>query len=201
MGPLSHYNLQQLSVLLVESNELNRKMVADVLRTMGVRRLHECADPGEGFETLCAEPVDLVFTDWSPDLDGIDLLQRIRRDPRSPDRFVPVVVISANTELKHIYRARDAGMTEFLAKPFKARLIYSRICAIIERHRVFIRNSSFFGPDRRRRRVRVEGPDRRTHANRAGVDRRVGGGPYAGPERRLGEPEFVDQDFRGDGRG
>ncbi len=47
--------------------------------------------------------------------------------------------------------ARDAGANEFLAKPFTAQLIYSRIQALIESHRPFIKCKVYFGPDRRRK--------------------------------------------------
>ena len=196
MGPLSNYNLQQLSVLVVEKHDTMRRILVRILHTMGMRDIRQAIDPDDGFEAFCEMPADLVFTDWAPGLDGIGLLRKIRMDAASPDPFVPVIVVSAHTELRHIYQARDAGMTEFLGKPFKAKLIYSRICAVIERHRVFIRNSSFFGPDRRRRRNRFDGPDRRRHINRAGFDRRSMAMPFSGSERRHGYPSFEESDRR-----
>lgn len=196
MGPLSHYDLHQLSVLVVEKHDTMRRILVGILHAMGLRDIRQATDPDAGFAAFRDAPADLVFTDWAPGLDGIRLLRRIRADDASPDPFAPVIVVSANTELRHIYQARDAGMTEFLGKPFKAKLIYARICAVIERHRVFIRNPSFFGPDRRRRRVRFEGPDRRRHANRAGFDRRSMAMPFAGAERRQGYPAFHEDDRR-----
>ena len=54
------------------------------------------------------------------------------------------------------------GMTQFLAKPVSAKTIYSRICAVIENPRPFIRISDFFGPDRRGFRNKLyDGLDRR----------------------------------------
>ena len=53
-------------------------------------------------------------------------------------------------------------MTEFLAKPVSAHTIYSRICALVENHRSFIRIADFFGPDRRRHQAeKYAGDDRR----------------------------------------
>jgi len=194
MGPLSNYNLQQLSVLVVEKHDTMRRILVGILHAMGMRDIRQATNPDDGFEAFCQMPADLVFTDWAPGLDGIGLLLKIRMNEASPDPFVPVIVVSAHTELRHIYEARDAGMTEFLGKPFKAKLIYSRICSVIERHRVFIRNRSFFGPDRRRR--RFDGPDRRRHVNRAGFDRRSLAMPFSGAERRHGYPTFEESDLR-----
>lgn len=50
-------------------------------------------------------------------------------------------------------KARDAGMTEFLVKPFSARSMARRITMVIENPRQFVRTDDFFGPDRRRHRI------------------------------------------------
>ena len=58
--------------------------------------------------------------------------------------------------------ARDAGVTEFLVKPFTAKDMYLRIEALIEKPRRFVDAENFFGPDRRRRVVKdYDGPFRR----------------------------------------
>ena len=87
-------------------------------------------------------------------------MQMIRKEKQSKNPFVPIIVLTANTEVRHILTARDAGMTEFLAKPISAGLIYARICLIIERQRLFIRCNGFFGPDRRSS-LELKGQDRR----------------------------------------
>ena len=96
----------------------------------------------------------------------MEFLSRVRQDLDSPNPFIPVVVCTANTELRHICIARDAGMTEYLAKPVSAHTIYSRICSLVENHRSFIRIAEFFGPDRRRHLDdRFSGKNRRQRLN------------------------------------
>tara|TARA_B110000046_G_scaffold82061_1_gene90315 strand:+ start:196 stop:363 length:168 start_codon:yes stop_codon:yes gene_type:complete len=41
-----------------------------------------------------------------------------------PNPFIPVIVLTANTGIKHVCEARDTGMGEFLAKPLSARMLY-----------------------------------------------------------------------------
>jgi DNA-binding response OmpR family regulator len=96
--------------------------------------------------------VDLILCDWAHGLDGMAFLNRLRHDEDTSDPFVPVIICTANTEYQHVCTARDQGMTEYLAKPVSAKSVYSRICAVIENTRPFIRVSDFFGPDRRRHR-------------------------------------------------
>jgi len=117
----------------------------------------------EAYESALQTTPDLILSDWSHDLDGIDFIHRIRLAADSPDPFVPIIVVTAKSTLKNVFEARDAGMTEFLAKPVSAQTIYNRICATIEHNRPFVRTTSFFGPDRRRRKGTFGGPERRQH--------------------------------------
>jgi two-component system, chemotaxis family, chemotaxis protein CheY len=145
----------------------------------------------EAFKIFQEESVDLILSDWAPGLDGITFINRVRRDIESPDPYVPIIMVTGNTELHHIYQARDAGMTEFLAKPISANLIYARIRSVIERHWIFIQSGDFFGPDRRRRRVGFKGRDQRDHVNYQGPDRRVEDLPFEGEEKRQGYTGFT----------
>ncbi len=155
------YDLKNISVLVVEDHDYMRKMIRDILFQWDIRQVHICKNPDDSFNRFQEVKIDLVITDWSPGLNGIHLLTRMRQDPDSPDPYVPVIIVTAHTDINHICIARDSGVTEFLAKPFSAKQIYERIRAVIERHRQFIRNSEFFGPDRRRRFDTYDGQERR----------------------------------------
>jgi DNA-binding response OmpR family regulator len=160
---LNNYNLQGISVLLVEQHDFMRRIIRQILRELGMRAIRETGDSDTAYQIFLKESVDLVLTDWAPGLDGIYLLDKIRKSTESPNPFVPIVVVTANTEVRHVCHARDHGMTEYLAKPVSAKLIYRRICTVIERHRVFIKNRDFFGPDRRRRALQWSGDERRLY--------------------------------------
>lgn len=70
----------------------------------------------------------------------------------TPNRAAPIIFAASHTLVWHVTSARDAGITEYLAKPISARIIYSRLCSVIERPRTFIEADNFVGPDRRRQR-------------------------------------------------
>lgn len=155
------YNLQKISVLVLEKHELIRNLFKDVFREFGVWDLHMTDCPKRAYRTFQDKPTDLIMTDWTPDFDGLGFLERIRKDHESPNPYVPVIVVSAHSEMPRVIRARDAGMHEFLVKPVSAKSIYARICSVVERNRPFVRCKDFFGPDRRRRQADYKGPDRR----------------------------------------
>ena len=83
------------------------------------------------------------------DWDGIELTRMIRNPDSFEDPRLPIVALTAYTEMKYVIAAMDAGITEFLCKPVSAIDLYRRIQNIIENPKPFIRTKTYFGPDRR----------------------------------------------------
>lgn len=160
---LPKYDISGLTVLILEQQSLMRDLMKQVFREFKVKNVHVTDDVDAAFQIFCETDVDLILTDWSHGIDGMGFLKNVRLHEDSPNPYVPVIVVTANTEIDHVFVARDTGMSEYLAKPVSANLIYSRICATIDSTRPFVRAGGFFGPDRRRRRVAFQGADRRTN--------------------------------------
>jgi len=81
----------------------------------------------------------------------MELVKKIRNDSASPDRFMPIIMVAAHSERPRIIAARDAGINEFVMKPVSARTLFSRLNAVIEHPRRYVRAGEYFGPDRRRK--------------------------------------------------
>ncbi len=174
-----NYDLSRLNVLMVDDFQPMRHILRGILKEFGVRRAWEASDGARAMETLKTTPMDLVITDYRMEpVDGITLTKMIRQGIDGVDPFLPILLITAYTEVKNILAARDAGVTEFLAKPFTAKLVYYRLRGVIENPRPFVRASEFFGPDRRRRSV----------GEYAGPDRRAAGARGDGAERKDQKP-------------
>ena len=158
------YNLERLNFLVVDDNRHMRSLVRSVLHALGARHIKEATDGADAYARLGTYAADIIICNWqmSP-MDGLEFVRLLRTDTDSPNPFVPVIMLTAHTEAKRVVEARDAGVTEFLAKPISASQLYSRISAIIKHPRPFVRAKSYVGPDRRRRQdPGFEGPERRT---------------------------------------
>lgn len=138
-------------------------LTRSILDIFGFKNVITAKDGEEAFQKFCYEKPDLVITDWIMDnMNGLELIERIRTDSASPDKYVPIILMTGYSNKGRVETARDCGMTEFLAKPFKARDLYTRIVQIVEKPRKFVKNENFFGPDRRRRKDEdYAGPVRR----------------------------------------
>ena len=158
---MKRYNLTKLEVMLVEDNAFMRRLMRGILRELGIRKVRDAEDFDTALNIHQVSGLDLVFTNWSPELNVLDFLKTVRRGDESPNPEVPIIVITAFTEVHHVLAGRDAGCNEFLAKPVSAETIYQRICNVIENQRPFIRSEHFVGPDRRRKNRPINHADRR----------------------------------------
>ncbi|MGB0683562.1 MAG: response regulator [Magnetovibrionaceae bacterium] len=163
---MAGYNLERLNFLVVDDNRHMRHLVKTILHALGVRQVAEAEDGAEALRELKSFPADIVICDWNMEpLDGMDFLRLVRTGSDSPNPYVPVVMLTGHTELSRVEEARDSGVNEFLAKPISAKALYSRIRALIDRQREFVRTKRYFGPCRRRRDVDYKGQDRRKPAD------------------------------------
>ena len=151
---MSECNLAGLNLLLVEDNEFVRKSLRAILRAFKVGGVSICSNGTEAIEFLKKVPegaLDLLIADYvMTPIDGLLLLRWLRNSKDSPNRFMPVIMMSGAADLHVVNAARDMGASEFLAKPFSIQSISEHILTAIANPRQFIATRDYFGPDRRR---------------------------------------------------
>jgi CheY-like chemotaxis protein len=152
-----------LNILLVDDNHHMRVLLSEILRAIGVTHIFEASDGAQGLQMMKGREIDIIMTDLSMQpLDGIDFTRLIRRSKDSPNPMCPIIMITGHSTLQRVHEARDAGVTEFMAKPLTAKGVVDRLHQVIENPRAFVRTSDYFGPDRRRRAdPHYQGPFRR----------------------------------------
>jgi two-component system chemotaxis response regulator CheY len=156
-------DLSALRFLIVDDSAEMRGLLTHMLNSLGARLFLEANDASEALEMLKVNHVDVIFTDWKMEpVDGIVFTRLVRTAPDSQFQMTPIIMISGYTEMHHVSEARNAGVTEFLAKPVSAQALYRRIEEVILRPRQFVRTETFTGPDRHRRSSKTyTGPRRR----------------------------------------
>jgi CheY-like chemotaxis protein len=117
-----------LTVLYIEGNLSNLRLVERVVSRRAGVRLISAMRPQLGLDLAAEHHPDLLLLDLHlPDLDGEEVLRRLRADPHTAD--VPVVVISADVRPEDIGRVLAAGARDYLAKP----LDVDRFRAVVDR--------------------------------------------------------------------
>jgi two-component system chemotaxis response regulator CheY len=147
---MKNYDLHNIKVLAVDDNDYVRVLLRRVLNSLGVSRVGEAKNGQDAYKQLHTSKPDIIFCDWEmKPLNGLEFIRMIRSSSDSPYPMVPVVMLSSYTEIRYVEEARDAGANGYLAKPISPKLLYQRICNVIENHGRFIRSETYIGPDRR----------------------------------------------------
>ena len=115
-------------LLVVEDDEPTRRTLRDYLVRRGYR-VDEAASAGEALRAWDARRPDLVLLDLGlPDLDGVDLIRRIRRAASTP-----IIVLSARGDERDKVAGLEAGADDYLSKPFSVGELEARIHAVMRR--------------------------------------------------------------------
>jgi len=144
--------MAQIGVLIADDDRRIALIVRQVLESLGFANIHAARDGEQALQMLRTEKIDMVITDWQMQpMDGISLVKYLRTMDDSPNRFIPIIMLTGNADRNDVETARDVGVTEFVVKPFSAKTLCDRIMILIENPRSFIMSRQFIGPDRRRR--------------------------------------------------
>jgi two-component system chemotaxis response regulator CheY len=170
------YKFDQLKVLVVDDNVHMRALLCRILHSLGIKTIYDATNAQEAWEIFALNPCDIMFLDWVlSGMNGVDFTEKVRNAPDSPNPFIPIVMISGYSSKECVNAARDAGVTEFLTKPVSSKAILSRLVAVIENPRPFVRTKTYFGPCRRRRAdLLYKGPERRVAQEETVVDAEKG---------------------------
>lgn len=159
------------TVLVVDDNDFFRNLIETMLRALdvGTIQITDCAE--KAIAELSKRQFDCVVTDWAMgSMDGLGLVRRIRTSDKIKKSDVPIIMCSAYTELERVIAARDAGVTEFLAKPISAAHLHDKLANALFADRAFISDENYIGPDRRRRKEQYSGPERRSKLSQESID-------------------------------
>jgi len=140
-----------LCVLLIEDNEHMRELLKRLLLAMGIKRIAEYTEGAQALSHLAEVKPDFILTDLSmTPMDGLQFTRAIRHHADELLCVTPIIMVTGHTERQRIHAARDAGVTEILAKPITTAGLYHRIDEIVHRPRPFVRAPNYCGPCRRR---------------------------------------------------
>lgn len=156
-------SFSKLDILVADPSHHMTTVVAQMLWHLRVHDVTEAQSSSEALELLRRRTFSVIMVDdvLAP-MDGIVLTRTLRTMVDNPNRDIPIIMMSAAPEASRITAARDAGITEFLRKPFAAQHVATRLTSILNAPRQFIEAEAYVGPDRRRRRLEIDGPDRRS---------------------------------------
>lgn len=115
-----------IDVLVVDDFPTMRKIIMNLLKQIGFKKIKEAENGEHALSVIKQGAVDFVITDWNmPKMTGIDLLKMIRSD--TDLKSMPVLMVTAEADKTSIVQAIQAGVNNYIVKPFTAETLKEKI--------------------------------------------------------------------------
>jgi two-component system chemotaxis response regulator CheY len=121
-----------MKVLVVDDFATMRRILKNVLRQIGFTKIIEADDGSTALAVLKNDNVDLILSDWNmPKVSGLELLKSIRSDESMKD--LPFLMVTAEGQKDSVIRAVQAGVSNYIVKPFTADTIKEKLEQIFDK--------------------------------------------------------------------
>lgn len=140
----------QLSAVVADDQKSSRDIVAEILRSVGIRDIRHADDGAVAVRLLIERLPSFVVLDLEMPYDGVRALRQIRGSESNNLRRIPVIMMTATATRSNVETMRDAGTNEITVKPLTTAKVVGRVQAIFLHPRPFVECRSYVGPERRR---------------------------------------------------
>ncbi|WIO75637.1 response regulator [Porticoccaceae bacterium LTM1] len=115
-----------MKILVVDDHESMRRIVKQILMDIGFTNIEMADDGATAYPMLLNGNFDFLVTDWNmPQMTGIDLLRKVRSNDTL--KTMPVLLVTAETKKEQIIAAAQAGVNDYVVKPFNAQTLKTKI--------------------------------------------------------------------------
>jgi two-component system, chemotaxis family, chemotaxis protein CheY len=120
-----------MKIMVVDDMSTMRRIVKNLLKQLGFANVDEAENGQEALIKLRADKFGFVVSDWNmPVMSGIELLRAIRADEGL--KAIPVLMVTAEAQKENIIEAVQAGVSNYVVKPFTAEALQEKIGKIFK---------------------------------------------------------------------
>lgn len=125
-------SLLSIPVIVVDDHAMTRDMVRTILKGAGFTNINVFDSGRAAWHYVKENRVKLIVCDWNmPGGSGIEFLRDVRHDPRFKD--IPFIMLTAEAYRESVEEALKVGVTDYVAKPFTAEMLISKIAAALKK--------------------------------------------------------------------
>jgi two-component system chemotaxis response regulator CheY len=118
-----------MNVLIVDDYKTMLRVIRNLLSQIGFKNVDEATDGTMALEMLKHKKYGLVISDWNMEpMTGLDLLKTVRTVNNDK---VPFIMVTAESKVENIMAARQAGVNNYIVKPFSAETLKSKMVAVL----------------------------------------------------------------------
>lgn len=122
----------KMKIMVVDDFSTMRRIVKNILKQLGYENIEEAEDGVQALSKLKTGGFGFMVSDWNmPNMEGIELLRKVRADPVLKD--LPVLMVTAEAEKEKVVEAIKAGVNNYVVKPFTAEVLKEKMDKIFEK--------------------------------------------------------------------
>jgi two-component system chemotaxis response regulator CheY len=117
---------KNMNILIVDDYKTMLRIIRNLLKQLEFDNVEEATDGTEALAKLRAGNFGLVISDWNMQpMTGLDLLKEVRADARLKN--LPFIMITAESKTENVVAAKQAGVSNYIVKPFNAETLKEKI--------------------------------------------------------------------------
>lgn len=122
---------RNIPILIVDDYRTMLRIIRSLLRQLDFTNVDEATDGATALRKLKEKPYGLVISDWNMQpMTGLELLKAVRADPQLRD--IPFIMVTAESRRENVLAAKEAGVDNYIVKPFNAETLRSKIEAVLQ---------------------------------------------------------------------
>ena len=118
-----------MSILIVDDYKTMLRIIRNLLKQLGFDNVDEASDGATALQRLREKEFGLVISDWNMEpMTGLQLLKEVRSDAKLA--HIPFVMVTAESKTENVIAAKEAGVTNYIVKPFNAETLKQKLTAV-----------------------------------------------------------------------
>ena len=121
---------KNMKILIVDDYKTMLRILRNLFRQLDFPNVDEAIDGASALQKLREGKFDLIVSDWNMvPMTGIQLLREVRRDEKL--KHIPFVMITAESKSENVIAAKEAGVSNYIVKPFNAETLKSKLVSVL----------------------------------------------------------------------
>lgn len=119
-----------MPILIIDDYKTMLRIIRNLLKQLGFTNVDEASDGVSALNKLRTQKVELIISDWNmAPMTGLELLREVRDDESL--RHIPFVMVTAEGKTENVIAAKEAGVNNYIVKPFNAATLKSKLSAVL----------------------------------------------------------------------
>lgn len=124
---------KNMNILVVDDYQTMIRIIKNLLKQLGFNNVDEATNGQIALEMVQKKNYGLVISDWNMEpMSGLELLKTLRGTANNDNMSkVPFIMVTAESKTENVIAAKQAGVNNYIVKPFNAETLKTKIAAVI----------------------------------------------------------------------